>query len=96
MAVEGVKKLKVIRKPTIEGKAERYQFDVSGSRFLIKNLSDGVVICKILGSEVVIPANTSQSLATRLVPTIKDLTSVIEVVPEKSNELGVEIQCLDY
>lgn len=96
MDMKGLRKVKVIRKPTTAGTAVEFKFDVSGSRFLIKNLTDSTITCTILGSEIVLPANTSQMLATRMVPTMSDMTDTITVTAEETNAIGVEIQCLDY
>ena len=88
--------MKVIRKATTAGEAAEFKFDVVGSRFLIKNLTDSAITCTVIGSEIVLPANTSQLLATRMVPTMNDMTDTITVTAEENNAMGVEIQCLDY
>ena len=41
---KGGAKVNPIRKPTTEGTAKQYNFDVIGTRFLVKNLSGGDVL----------------------------------------------------
>lgn len=60
--------MEVIRHPTTGGTPVEFQFRASGSRFLVKNFTSGYITCGILDAEVTIPANTSQAIATRLIP----------------------------
>lgn len=88
--------MEVIRQATKGGTPEEFQFGASGSRFLIKNFTSGYITCKILDAEVVIPANTSQVVATRLIPRTTDMTDTVTVTAEQTSTMGVEVQCLDY
>lgn len=89
--------MKVQTKAVTAGAPVKFQFDVSGSRFLIKNFTRGTLTCAILGETIHIPANTSQMVATKLVPqSLQDYTDTITVTAEDSSDLGVEIQCMDY
>lgn len=74
-----------------------FQFRASGSRFLVKNFTSGYITCGILDAEVTIPANTSQAIATRLIPrTTSDMTDKVTVTANETSAMGVEVQCLDY
>lgn len=43
-----------------------------------------------------IPANTSQVIATRLIPRASDTTDKVTVTANETSAMGVEVQCLDY
>lgn len=89
--------MKVIRQPTTGGTPVEFQFGASGSRFLVKNFTSGYITCGILDAEVTIPANTSQVIATRLIPrTTSDMTDKVTVTANETSAMGVEVQCLDY
>lgn len=83
--------MEVIRHPTTGGTPVEFQFRASGSRFLVKNFTSG-----ILDAEVTIPANTSQVIATRLIPRTSDMTDKVAVTANETSAMGVEVQCLDY
>ena len=78
--------MEVIRQPTTGGTPVEFQFRASGSRFLVKNFTSGYITCSILDAEVTIPANTSQVIATRLIPRTSDMT----------DKVAVTAKCLDY
>ena len=89
--------MKVITKAVTAGQKIDFEFDVSGSRFLIKNFTRSPIACEILGQTIHIPASTSQMLATRMPPKgIDDLTNCISVTAQETSDQGVEIQCMDY
>lgn len=88
--------MQVIRKATTAGGRETYTFGALGSCFLVKNMTGAAITVNILDASVVIPANTAQMVVTRLTPTISDMTNTVEIVGQENNELGVEVQCLDY
>ena len=89
--------MKVMTKAVSAGTPVKYQFDVSGSRFLIKNFTGSPISCTIQDQTIHIPANASQMVATRLVPHgLEDYTDTITVVADETNDQGVEIQCMDY
>lgn len=72
--------MKVLTKEVTAGTPVKFEFDASGSRFLIKNFTRSPISCKILDAEICIPANTSQMVATRQVPqTLEDYTDTITV-----------------
>ena len=78
------------------GTPVEFQFRASGSRFLVKNFTSGYITCGILDAEVTIPANTSQVIATRLIPRTSDMTDKVTVTANETSSMGVEVQCLDY
>lgn len=88
--------MEVIRHPTTGGAPVEFQFRASGSRFLVKNFTSGYITCGILDAEVTIPANTSQVIATRLIPRTSDMTDKVTVTANETSAMGVEVQCLDY
>lgn len=91
--------MEVIRHPTTGGTPVEFQFRASGSRFLVKNFTSGYITCGILDAEVTIPANTSQVIATRLIPRTSDMTDMtdkVAVTATETSAMGVEVQCLDY
>lgn len=88
--------MEVIRHPTTGGTTVEFQFRASGSRFLVKNFTSGYITCGILDAEVTIPANTSQVIATRLIPRTSDMTDKVAVTANETSAMGVEVQCLDY
>lgn len=88
--------MEVIRHPTTGGTPAEFRFRASGSRFLVKNFTSGYITCGILDAEVTIPANTSQVIATRLIPRTSDMTDKVAVTANETSAMGVEVQCLDY
>lgn len=91
--------MEVIRHPTTGGTPVEFQFRASGSRFLVKNFTSGYITCGILDAEVTIPANTSQVIATRLIPRTSDMTDMtdkVAVTATETSAMGVEVQRLDY
>lgn len=77
--------MEVIRHPTTGGAPVEFQFRASGSRFLVKNFTSGYITCGILDAEVTIPANTSQVIATRLIPRTSDMTDKVTVTANETS-----------
>jgi len=88
--------MQVQRKAVTADTPVTFTFDAAGSQFLVKNFTSDVISVGILGSEVLIPANSAQLIATRMEPTVKDLTNTLTVTAQVTDSTGVEIQCMDY
>ena len=88
--------MQVQRKAVTADTPVTFTFDVAGSQFLVKNFTSDIIAVGILGSEVLIPANSAQMIATRMEPTVKDLTNTLTVTAQVTDSTGVEIQCLSY
>lgn len=88
--------MQVQRKAVTANTAVTFKFDSAGSQFLVKNFTSDPIHVGILGCEVLIPGNSAQLIATRMQPTIKDLTDTLTVTADSTDSTGVEIQCLEY
>lgn len=88
--------MRVIRKAVTANTPVTFQFESAGSQFLVKNLTSGPITVGILSNEVYIPENSAQLIATRLEPTVADLTDTLTVTATVTDSTGVEIQCLSY
>lgn len=88
--------MQVQRKAVTAGTPVTFTFDAAGSQFLVKNFTSDIIAVGILGSEVLIPANSAQLIATRMEPTVKDLANTLTVTAQVTDSTGVEIQCLSY
>ena len=88
--------MEVIRHPTTGGAPVEFQFRASGSRFLFIIFTSVEITSGFLYAEGTIPANTSQVIATRLIPRTSDMTDKVTVTANETSAMGVEVQCLDY
>lgn len=88
--------MRVIRKAVTANTPVAFKFESAGSQFLVKNFTGDFVTVALLGSEVLIPGNSAQLIATRLEPSVADLTDTLTVTAEITDATGVEIQCLNY
>ena len=88
--------MRVIRKAVTANTPVTFKFSSAGSQFLVKNFTDDLITVELLDSEVLIPANSAQLIATRLDPKVDDLTDTLKVTAEITDATGVEIQCLSY
>lgn len=88
--------MRVIRKAVTASTPVTFKFPSAGSQFLVKNFTGDLITVELLDSEVLIPANSAQLIATRLDPKVDDLTDTLKVTAEITDATGVEIQCLSY
>lgn len=88
--------MRVIRKAVTANTPVTFKFPSAGSQFLVKNFTGDLITVELLDSEVLIPANSAQLIATRLDPKVDDLTDTLKVTAEITDVTGVEIQCLSY
>ena len=84
------------RKPTTAGTTIKMEFPVEGTRFLVKNLTEGDIYVAMKDTEdkdlcVLIPGNTAQVIESKLEP-----SKVIAIIPDETSEKGVEAQCLKW
>jgi hypothetical protein len=84
------------RKPTTAGTKIKMEFPVEGTRFLVKNLTEGDIYAAMKDTEdkdlcVLIPGNTAQVIESKLEP-----SKVITIIPDETSEKGVEAQCLRW
>lgn len=92
--------LKVIRKAVTANTPVTYNFDVSGIRFLVKNLTEGDIYAALKEDatkeeSVLIPSNCAQILeARRECSGSVYTTKVVQIISEPSSEKGVEVQCV--
>ena len=82
------------RKPTTAGTKIKMELPVEGTRFLVKNLTEGDIYAAMKDTEdkdlcVLIPGNTAQVIESKLAP-----SKVVSIIPEQTSEKGVEVQCL--
>lgn len=92
--------LTFIRKPVVAGTALKLEFDVTGIKFLVKNLTDGDIYVALGEAAdeadcLLIPAETSQ-VVVAYDGTYIDGDSIITVIPTRTSEKGVEVQCLKW
>ena len=97
------------RSPTTANTALVLEFPVKGTKFLVKNLTDGNVYValkklndieadsseSVKGECVLIPENTAQLVVCRELPYVEG-TNIVTVIPEATSEKGVEVQCLKW
>ena len=88
--------MRVIRKAVTANTPVTFKFPSAGSQFLVKNFTGDLITVELLDGEVLIPANSAQLIATRMEPTVKDLTNTLTVTAQVTDSTGVEIQCLSY
>lgn len=85
-----------VRKPTAAGTKIKMEFPVEGTRFLVKNLTEGDIYAAVKDVEdkdlcILIPENTAQAIESKLMP-----SKVVTIIPEETSERGVEVQCLKW
>ena len=94
--------LNPIRKPTIEGTTRKYEFEVIGTRFLVKNMSGGDILAGFeqdLGTEGVeswlIPDG-----AWQVIPgtenRIRRTEVYIKAYATSATDRGVEVEAVEY
>lgn len=88
--------MRVIRKAVTANTPVTFKFESAGSQFLVKNFTEDQIAVGILDQEVLIPANSAQLIATRLEPSVADLTDTLTVTAVVTDATGVEVQCLSY
>ncbi len=94
-------KFKLIRKATIAGAQIVYHFDQIGSKFLIKNFTEGDIYVRFCEGEenpILIPVGCAQVCVISEGPMYwrSISTDTVYVTAEESNEKGVEVQCLKW
>ena len=89
-------RMRVIRKAVTANTPVTFKFESAGSQFLVKNFTEDQITVGILDQEVLIPANSAQLIATRLEPSVADLTDTLTVTAVVTDATGVEVQCLSY
>ncbi len=91
-----------IRKPTTEGTAKQYNFDVIGTRFLVKNLSGGDVL---VGFESDLEGEDTETWlipdgAWQVIPgaenRIHRTTVYVRAYATSATDRGVEIEAIEY
>ena len=85
---------------TAEGNPITYKVPVSGTKFLVKNLTDGDIYVSLKETTnkedcLLVPANTAQIIQVYDGPLIFE-TNVLTIIPEATSEKGVEVQCLKW
>ena len=93
--------LKLIRKAVTANTPVTFEFDISGIRFLIKNLSgDDIYAALKEGAtkkeSALIPADCAQNLEARRGTGSVDTTKIVQVIADTSSEKGVEVQCIHW
>lgn len=89
------------RQPTASEKALKFEFSIKGSKFLVKNFTDGDIYVDLGENEnkevmILIPAATSQICAIQELGTPWSQTDVVTIIPTATSEKGVEVQCLKW
>ena len=92
--------LTFIRQPTTAGTPMKYEFDVSGIKWLIKNFTDGDIYVAMGETTdktdcLLIPAETSQ-VVTPYDGVYIHGSNIITIIPDATSEKGVEVQCLKW
>ena len=85
-----------VRKPTTAGTKIKMEFPIEGTRFLVKNLTEGDIYAAVNDAKdkdicVLIPENTAQVIESKLAP-----SKVVTIIPEETSQRGVEVQCLKW
>lgn len=88
--------MQVQRKAVTADTPVTFTFDAAGSQFLVKNFTEEPISVRILDNDILIPMNSAQLIATRLEPTVNDITNTLVVTALIDSATGVEIQCLNY
>ncbi len=89
------------RQPTSSEKAMKFEFNTKGSKFLVKNFTDGDIYVGLGESTeketmILIPAATSQICMIQELGTPWSQTDVVTIIPTATSEKGVEVQCLKW
>lgn len=95
--------LKIDRQATTASEVLTFMFDVRCSKFLIKNLSGGVIHVTFNDkysdeNSIYIPEDTAQVIIRNELTNLKNYnyTDTICVKPEATSNIGVEVQCLKF
>lgn len=93
--------LKLIRKAVTANTPVAFEFDISGIRFLVKNLTgSGIYAALKEGAtkeeSALIPADCAQILEARRGAGSVDTTKIVQVIADTSSEKGVEVQCIHW
>ena len=83
------------RKQTIANAELRFNFKVQGSKYLVKNLTEGdiyvdFIMGKKTNSRFLIPENCAQAIS------INGGYDTVFVYPTATSNKGVEVQCLEW
>lgn len=89
------------RQPTSSENAMKFEFNIKGSKFLVKNFTDGDIYVGLGESMeketmILIPAATSQICMIQELGTPWSQTDVVTIIPTATSEKGVEVQCLKW
>lgn len=93
--------LKLIRKKVAANTPVTFEFDISGIRFLVKNLTGSDIYAALKKGatkeeSALIPADCAQILEARRSAGSVDTTKIVQVIADTSSEKGVEVQCIHW
>ena len=92
--------LTFIRQPTVAETPMKYEFDIAGIKYLVKNFTDGDIYVAMGEAAdkadcLLIPAETSQ-VVTPYDGAYIHGSNIITIIPEETSKRGVEAQCLKW